>query len=156
LIRLALFEPEIPQNTGTLMRLCACLDVALDLIEPMGFVLSDKHLQRAGMDYRDMATVTQHENEAAFWEANKGARIILMDTKGDQPYSDFSFEPGDIILMGKESSGVPAHVFDKCHAVLKIPMVDGCRSINVALAASMVLGEGLRQTRWLRGRSIPI
>jgi tRNA (cytidine/uridine-2'-O-)-methyltransferase len=149
MLRLALYEPEIPHNTGTLMRLCACFGVPLDLIEPLGFVLTDKHLKRAGMDYRDLATVKTYPTSQAFWQSRTDhlqGRVILLDTKGQTPYTDFEFLETDTILMGKESTGVPNHIFECCDAVLKIPMKPDCRSINLALAAAMVLGEALRQT----------
>jgi len=144
-MRLALYEPDIPQNTGALLRLAACLGLQVDLIEPAGFVLSDKRLQRAGMDYVDLVPLTRHASWDAFQVARKG-RLILLTTRGEMPYTDFSFEPDDILLLGRESAGVPDAVHASTHARLRVPMVPDARSLNVALAASMVLSEALRQT----------
>lgn len=147
MLRLALFRPEIPQNTGTLMRLGACLDVPIDLIEPCSFVIDDKRLKRAGMDYREQANLTQHVNLEAFWQARKNNRVILLDVKGKHSFYDFNFMPGDTLMVGRESDGVPSDVFDACAASVHIPMIPGCRSLNVAIAAAMVLTEAMRQTR---------
>ncbi|MBM3467827.1 MAG: tRNA (cytidine(34)-2'-O)-methyltransferase [Alphaproteobacteria bacterium] len=146
-MRLALYQPEIPQNTGTLMRLCACLDLPLDIIHPCGFVWNDRHLRRAGMDYKDKATVHHHENWQAFftWSQKEKNRIVLLDTKSSTPYTRFSFQAQDIILMGQESSGVPDEVFHALPQRLMIPMAPECRSLNISLAAAMVVGEGIRQ-----------
>jgi tRNA (cytidine/uridine-2'-O-)-methyltransferase len=146
-MRLALYHPEIPQNTGTLMRMCACLGISLDIIHPCGFVWDDRHLRRAGMDYMDMATVQHHTTWEAFYNWAKGAnhRVILLDAKAQTPYTEFSFQEGDILLMGQESSGVPEDVFQLIPHRLLIPMVANCRSLNVALSAAMVVGEALRQ-----------
>ncbi len=146
-MRLALYQPDIPQNAGTMMRLCACLGVAIDVIEPCGFVLSDKNLKRAGMDYLESLDMTRHASWQAFRDQNKDARLVLLTTKTDQSYVDFSFAPGDILLMGRESAGVPDDVHDACDARITIPMAMGMRSLNVAVAAAMALGEALRQTR---------
>lgn len=145
-MRLALFEPDIPQNTGTLMRLCACLNVPLDIIEPCGFVLSDKNLKRAGMDYIDHLDLTRHMNWEAFKAAQKG-RLVLMSTKASKSYLDFSFHPDDVLIAGRESLGVPEHVHTQCDARVFIPMQPGLRSLNVALASGMILGEALRQIK---------
>ena len=145
MVNIALFEPEIPHNTGALMRLCACLDVELHIIEPMGFVLSDKHLKRAGMDYRDMANVTCHASFDTFLKSQNDRRIILLDTKGTVPLYDFEFHENDVLLFGKESSGVPNWVFDHADHSVFIPMKEECRSLNLALTAAMVLGEARRQ-----------
>lgn len=145
-MRLALYEPDIPQNTGTLMRLCACLDVGIDIIEPCGFLLSDKNLKRAGMDYLDRLSMTRHASWDAFRTAHQAARIVLLTTKTDLAYTDFAFAPGDILLAGRESAGVPDTVHDACGARVTVPMAAGLRSLNVAIASAMVLGEALRQT----------
>jgi tRNA (cytidine/uridine-2'-O-)-methyltransferase len=146
-MRLALFQPDIPQNAGALLRLGACLAVPVDIIEPCGFVLSDRRLRRAGMDYLASAELTRHESWPAFVAARtRGARIVLLTTAGAVPYHRFAFAGDDIILLGRESAGVPPEIHDACDARLTIPMRPGLRSLNVALAASMVLGEGLRQT----------
>ena len=146
-MRLALFEPDIPQNTGTLIRTAACLGVELDVIEPCGFVWSDKALKRSGMDYAALAAVTRHADWAAFQAARgSGSRLILLTTGADMPYTAFDFAPGDTLLLGRESAGVPDEVHEAADARLLIPMAPGARSLNVALAGAMVLGEALRQT----------
>jgi tRNA (cytidine/uridine-2'-O-)-methyltransferase len=145
-MRLALYEPDIPQNTGALLRLAACLGVGIDLIEPAGFVLSDRRLQRAGMDYRDLAALERHASWTAF-ERVRTARLVLLTTSADRSFLDFAFAPDDILLLGRESAGVPEAVHARADARLRIPMVPAARSLNVALAAAMVLSEALRQTR---------
>jgi tRNA (cytidine/uridine-2'-O-)-methyltransferase len=145
-MRLALFEPDIPQNTGTLIRLGACLGVAIDIIEPCGFLWSESKLKRAGMDYLGQAEVNRHSSWQAFQAARSGARLLLLTTKAAEPYSGFAFQPADILLLGRESAGVPDAVHEAADARLVIPMRPGLRSLNVALSAAMVLGEGLRQT----------
>ncbi len=147
MLRLALFRPEIPQNTGTLMRLGACLDVPIDLIEPCSFVIDDKRLKRAGMDYREQVNLTRHVDLDAFWQARKGNRVILLDVKGEHSFYDFKFEVGDTLMVGRESDGVPAAVFGACATSVYIPMNLQCRSLNVAIAASMVITEAMRQIR---------
>ena len=148
-MRLALYQPDIPQNAGSLMRLCACLGVALDIIEPCGFLLSDRNFRRAGMDYAARADIHRHaswerfQNERASRPDN---RLILLTTRGAEPYTGFTFAPGDILLVGRESAGVPEEVHQAADARLLIPMMPGLRSLNVAQAAAMVLGEALRQT----------
>ena len=146
-MRLALYQPDIPQNTGTLMRLCACLNVAMDIIEPCGFLLSDKNLKRAGMDYIEHLDMVRHMNWESFKTAHTGKRIVLLTTKTEQSFLDFKFFPDDVLLAGRESAGVPDDVHNACDARITIPMAAGVRSLNVAVAASMVLSEGLRQTR---------
>ena len=144
-MRLALYEPDIPQNAGSLMRLGACLGVGIDIIEPCGFLLSDRNFRRAGMDYLQSADIQRHESWARFYQATRG-RLVLLTTKGDRTYTDFAFTPGDILLVGRESAGVPQAVHDAMDARLVIPLRPGLRSLNVAQAAAMVLGEALRQT----------
>jgi len=146
---LALFQPDIPQNTGTLLRTCACLNVGADIIEPCGFVFSDRHLKRSGMDYLDLAQVTRHNSWDAFRaqrQAQEGRRLVLLTTKGAVAYTDFNFLPTDVLLLGSESSGVPDDVHTAVDARVTIPMAPGARSLNIAVAAAMVLGEALRQT----------
>jgi tRNA (cytidine/uridine-2'-O-)-methyltransferase len=148
-MRLALYQPDIPQNAGSLMRLCACLGVAMDIIEPCGFLLSDRNFRRAGLDYRAGLDLSRHESWAAFSSqkrAQKGQRLVLLSTKAAQPYANFAFAPGDTLLVGRESAGVPDDVHQAADARLLIPMRAGMRSLNVAQAAAMVLGEALRQT----------
>lgn len=144
-MRLALYEPDIPQNAGSMMRLGAALGVGIDLIEPCGFLLSDRNFRRAGMDYLKSAAIRRHESWARFREGFTG-RLILLTTGGDTPYADFMFQPGDTLLVGRESAGVPQAVHDAADARLLIPMAAGLRSLNVSQAAAMVLGEALRQT----------
>ena len=145
-MRLALFQPDIPQNTGTLLRLAACTDVAVDIIEPCGFHLDDRRLRRAGLDYLSGVALTRHASWQAFEQA-RDSRLILLTTQGDRAYTDFAFEADDRLLVGRESAGVPAEVHAAADARLRIPMLPDRRSINVALAAAMVLGEALRQTK---------
>ncbi len=145
-LRLALYQPDIPQNTGTLMRLCACLGLGMDIIEPCGFALNDRNLARAGMDYRAGLDLTRHVDWAAFENSHGGARRVLLTTQATDIYTDFAFKPTDILLLGRESAGVPTEVHEAVTARVCIPMAPGMRSLNVAVAASMVLGEALRQT----------
>lgn len=147
-MRLALYQPDIPQNTGAMLRLCACLGVAVDIIEPCGFLLDDRRLRRTGMDYLDAVEIVRHlswERFAASRTPGPG-RLALLSTAGDIPYCDFDFRAGDTLLVGRESAGVPPEVHDAADARLVIPMAPGLRSLNVALSAAMVLGEALRQT----------
>jgi len=147
-MRLALYQPDIPQNTGTILRLAACMDVVVDLIEPAGFVLDDRRMRRAGMDYIDRVVLVRHRSWDAFMAARPGcdARLVLLTTAGETRYTDFAFRPGDTLLLGRESGGVPAEVHAAADARLRIPMAPGLRSLNVAVAAGMALGEALRQT----------
>lgn len=152
-MRLALYQPEIPQNTGTLIRLGACLGVDIDIIEPTGFPWGDRALKRAGLDYWEFAKVRRHTDWDSFYKAHeeiegqKPGRLVLLTTKGDTPYTEFSFEPGDTLLLGQETAGAPPEVHAAADARVIIPMLEGRRSINIALAAAMVLGEALRQTK---------
>ena len=146
-MRLVLYEPDIPQNTGTLLRLAACLGVAVDLIEPCGFVLDDRRLRRAGMDYLDGVALTRH----ASWDAYRAAaagRLVLLTTRAETPYADFAFAATDRLMVGRETGGVPAPLHAQADARLRIPMRPGQRSLNVACAAAIVVGEALRQTGW--------
>ena len=144
-MRLALYQPEIPQNVGTLIRLGACLGVPVDVIEPTGFLWSDKHLKRAGMDYLDMACVERIQSWEIY-QKQRQQRIVLIDTKAEATYWDFEFQSSDILMLGKESSGVPEEVFNAIPARVRIPMLDNRRSLNMAIAGAMVLAEALRQT----------
>ncbi len=147
---LALYQPDIPQNTGAMLRLAACLGVGVHIIEPAGFILDDKRLRRGAMDYLDHVTLHRHSSWAAFQAARAGnpdaGRLVLLTTKGAVPYTDFAFRAGDTLLLGRESAGVPANVFAAVDATVRIPIGPGTRSLNVAMAAAMVLGEALRQT----------
>jgi tRNA (cytidine/uridine-2'-O-)-methyltransferase len=147
-IRIALFQPDIPQNTGTILRLCACLNVEAHIIEPTGFPVSDRHFRRAGMDYLDQVKIVRHVDWQAFenWRRDAAARLLLLTTKGAKSYLDCAYQPGDILLLGRESAGVPDAVFAAANEQLMIPMQAGMRSLNVAMAAAMALGEALRQT----------
>lgn len=142
-MRLTLYQPDIAQNCASLIRLGACLGVPVDIIEPCGFLFSEKGFRRAGMDYLELASVTRHPS----WEAfQPQGRLILLTTRATLAYTGFAFAADDVILLGRESAGVPDEVHEAAHARLRIPMREGTRSINVAQAASMVLGEALRQT----------
>ncbi len=151
-MRLALYQPDIPQNTGAMLRLAACFGVGVDLIEPCGFVWSDRRLRRAGMDYLDGVALTRHESWAAFQSAQSGGRLLLLTTRGSTSYAEFGFRPNDTLLVGRETAGVPDEVHAAADARLVIPMRAGVRSLNVALAAAIVLGEALRQTDALPDR----
>lgn len=144
---LALFQPDIPQNAGTMLRLCACLGVEAALIEPAGFPVSDKHFRRAGLDYLDHVRIARHASWRAFedWRATTGRRLVLLSTRGSIPYAAFAFRPGDIVMVGRESAGAPPEAHEAADAVLRIPIRAELRSLNVAVAAAMVLGEALRQ-----------
>jgi len=144
-MKLALYEPDIPQNTGALLRLAACLATPVSVIEPCGFVFSDRRLRRAGMDYLDAVELTRHESWETFLEQSTG-RLLLLTTQGETAYTRFAYQPGDTLLLGSESAGVPNHVHDAVDARLFIPMAQGARSINVAMVGAMALSEALRQT----------
>lgn len=145
-VRIALYQPEIPQNTGTLLRLGACLNVGLDIIEPCGFVFSDQRLQRSGMDYIQECDYRRHPSWVDFYQ-NCKTRLILLTPAAQTPYYDFAFQSDDTLLLGRESDGVPSDVATLCPYHLQIPMIPRRRSINIAIAASMVLGEALRQIK---------
>ena len=152
-MRLALYQPDIPQNAGSLMRLGACLGVGIDVIEPCGFLLTDRNFRRAGMDYLKSADIRRHASWSRFREvfstdrAKGGQRLVLLTTRGAMAYADFAFQASDTLLVGRESAGVPDEVHAAADARLVIPLKPGLRSLNVAQAAAMVLGEALRQTR---------
>jgi tRNA (cytidine/uridine-2'-O-)-methyltransferase len=146
-MRIALYQPDIPQNCGALLRLGACLGVGVDIIEPCGFLFSDKGLKRAGMDYLAEADYARHVSWAAYRAAKAPGRIVLLTSKGQASFTDFAFAADDTILLGRESAGVPDDVHNAVDARLRIPMRPGMRSINVAQAGAMVLGEALRQTK---------
>jgi tRNA (cytidine/uridine-2'-O-)-methyltransferase len=146
-MRIALFEPDIPQNTGTILRLAACLGVEAHIIEPAGFPTSDRAFRRAGMDYLDQVDIVRHASWEMFeaWRRGADARLILFTTRARSSYLDHAFRPGDILLFGRESSGAPEKVHEAADARLIIPMRQGLRSINVAMAAAMAMGEAMRQ-----------
>ena len=146
-IRIALSQPDIAGNAGTILRMAACLGLAVDIIEPAGFDMSDRALKRAGMDYLEIAALTRHVDFAAFEERRRaeGRRLLLFSTRAALPYTDFAFRNGDVMLFGRESAGAPDHVHAAADERLLIPMPGGGRSLNVALAASMAAGEAARQ-----------
>ena len=147
-VRIALLEPDIPQNTGTILRLCACLGIEAHLIEPAGFPITDRAFRRAGMDYLDQVALVRHESWAAFeaWRRGEGLRLVLFTTRAATAYLDHRFGPRDILLFGRESAGVPDAVHDAADTRLLIPIRPGLRSLNVAMAVAIAAGEALRQT----------
>ena len=147
-LRIALYQPDIPGNTGTILRLAACLGLQVDIIEPAGFDLSDRNMKRAGMDYIASVTLKRHLNWEHFqsWRKSEGRRLVLASTKAAVPYTTLAYRPGDILLFGRESAGVPDHVHDAADQRVIIPMVEGQRSLNVAMSVAMIAGEAIRQT----------
>ena len=146
-LRLALFEPDIPQNTGALLRLAACFGVAVDLIEPLGFLFDDKRLRRAGLDYAANVPIRRHASWETFLaDRDRGSRLVLMTTRGSLPLHQFAFMPEDTLLLGRETAGVPEAVHRNAAARLVIPLRPPARSLNVALAGAVALAEALRQT----------
>lgn len=146
-MRLALFQPDIPQNTGTVLRTAACMGVAVDVIEPCGFPFSIKAVKRSLMDYADHVEITRHASWDAFLETVGTARLVLLTTKGAVPHCDAHYQRDDILLLGRESQGVSEDVHERADLRVKIPMVEGVRSINVAIAGAMVLCEAMRQCK---------
>ncbi|TVR10740.1 MAG: tRNA (cytidine(34)-2'-O)-methyltransferase [Salinarimonadaceae bacterium] len=148
-MRLVLFQPDIPQNTGTMIRLAACLGVAVDIVEPAGFDVSDRNFRRSGMDYLDRVEIIRHPSWRAFeeWRREKRLRLVLATTRGATPYFDFSFGPGDAIVMGRESTGAPDYLHEAAQARVRVPLRSDMRSLNVAVSAGMILGEALRQIK---------
>lgn len=147
-MRIALFEPDIPQNTGTILRLAACFGLEAHIIEPAGFPTSDRAFRRAGMDYLDAVTIVRHPDWRAFetWRAERGARLVLFTTRATRSYLDHIYRDDDVLLFGRESAGVPDPVHVAAEAALRIPIRPSLRSINVAMACAMAVGEALRQT----------
>ena len=147
-MRIALYEPDIPQNTGTILRLCACLGVEAHIIEPAGFPVTDRAFRRAGMDYLDQVVLTRHASFAAFesWRAREQLALVLLTTTAERSYLDHAYGKDQVLLFGRESAGVPEPVHKAAGARLCIPMRPAMRSLNVAMAAAMVIGEALRQT----------
>jgi tRNA (cytidine/uridine-2'-O-)-methyltransferase len=148
-LRIALYAPDIPQNTGTILRLAACLGLEAHIIEPAGFSTSDRAFRRAGMDYLDQVEIVRHASWEAFetWRAGAAARLILFTTRARRSYLEHTFRRGDILLFGRETSGVPEKVHAAADARLVIPMREGLRSLNVAMAVAMAVGEAIRQTQ---------
>ena len=145
-MRLVLYQPDIPQNAGALLRLAACLGVAVDIVEPCGFIFDDRRLRRAGMDYLASVELVRHAGWDGYAAARPGGRLVLLTTRATACYADFAFRADDRLLLGRESAGVPAAIHEAADARLKVPLRPGLRSLNVALAAAIVLGEALRQT----------
>ena len=147
-VDLVLYQPDIAQNTGTLLRLGACLDIAVHIIHPTGFPFSRRELKRGGLDYLDHARIVEHDSYSHFdrWRGEAGRRLVLLTTKSSESAYAFSYRPGDMLMLGRESAGVPEAVAGAADARIRIPMRAGLRSINVAVAGAMILGEALRQT----------
>ena len=148
-MRLCLVHPEIPQNVGTLIRMGACLNVPIDIIEPCGFLFTDKKLKRAGMDYMDMAAFHRHSSWEAYQKARPQGRLIALTPRGTHYHHEFSYLPSDILILGKESMGLDQELLDSADALVGIPQVPNTRSLNIAVAGAIVLGEALRQTQGL-------
>jgi tRNA (cytidine/uridine-2'-O-)-methyltransferase len=148
-MRIALYEPDIPQNTGTILRLCACLGIDAHIVEPAGFPVTDRAFRRAGMDYLDRVALTRHSSFAAFddWRRAEQLKLVLLSTGAETSYLDHVYEQDQVLLFGRESAGVPEAVHRAADIRLRIPIADGLRSLNVAMAVAMVAGEVLRQTR---------
>jgi tRNA (cytidine/uridine-2'-O-)-methyltransferase len=147
-MRIALYEPDIPQNTGTILRLCACLGVEAHIIEPAGFPVTDRAFRRAGMDYLDQVAITRHGSFAAFerWRAHERLTLVLLTTSAERSYLDHTYSENQVLLFGRESAGVPDPVHKAADVRLRIPVRPDTRSLNIAMAAAVVVGEALRQT----------
>jgi tRNA (cytidine/uridine-2'-O-)-methyltransferase len=152
-MRLALYQPDIPQNTGAVLRLGACFKVPVDVIEPCGFPFDDKRLRRSAMDYGGVCDLTRHSSWQTYLGGRTPGRLVLLSTARAVPYTDFAYAPTDVLLLGRESRGVPDDVHAAADARVRIPMAAGLRSLNVAMAAGIVLAEALRQTGILQGKS---
>ena len=147
--KIALYEPDIPQNTAAIARTCSCLGAILEIIEPCGFLLSDKRFKRVVMDYLDESMIKTYRSSNEFFDMKKKERIILMTTKASKSYTDFKFKRGDTLLFGRESSGVPQKVHKIMRYRIKIPMVEKKRSLNLASSVAIILSENIRQTNYL-------
>ena len=145
-MRLALFQPDIPQNTGAIIRLTACFGIPLDIIEPCGFILSDTKLRRSGMDYLNLANIERHISWDAFIKERKQSRLVLITTRAEESLKQFAFDDNDTLILGRESSGVPQEVHNAIPEKVRIPMDKKARSLNVSIAAGIILWEALRQT----------
>ena len=148
-LKIALFEPDIPQNTAAIIRTCACLGAKLEIIEPCGFLISDKRLKRVVMDYMDEKDINFYKSADIFFKSKKNQRIILMTTKASISYTNFKFEKNDTILFGRESAGVPEEIHKLLNNKLKIPMESNKRSLNLASSVAIILAECLKQTKWI-------
>ena len=146
--KIALYEPDIPQNTAAIIRTCACLGADLEIIEPCGFLFDDKRFKRVVMDYMDEKMIKFYKSSDEFFKSKKNERIILMTTKSSNPYTDFEFEKNDTLLFGRESAGVPEDIHKMIKYKLNIPMVNNKRSLNIATSVAIVLSENLRQTKF--------
>lgn len=147
-MRVALYQPDIAQNTGAIMRLCACLNVPLEIIEPAGFDVSDRAIKRVALDYLPHVSVTRHDSFQSFerWRHEMGLRLVLLTTRGETPYFQLTYTPSDILTLGRESAGVPEYVHNVACRRVRVPIRPELRSLNIAAAAAMVLGEAMRQT----------
>lgn len=147
-MRLALYQPDIPPNTGTILRMAACLSIPVDVIGPTGFDMTDRALRRAGLDYLEHAEIARHESFSTFdaWRLAAGKRLVLATARADRTHLAYTFRPNDIVLMGRESAGVPDMIHQIADARIGIPMKNGMRSLNIAVAAAIIMGEALRQT----------
>jgi len=147
-MRIALYEPDIPQNTGTILRLCACLELEAHIVEPAGFPVTDRAFRRAGMDYLDQVALTRHSSFNAFedWRRSERLSLVLLTTAAERSYLNHAFRDDQVVLFGRESAGVPEAVHAAADARLRIPIAKGLRSLNVAMAVALVAGEALRQT----------
>ena len=143
--KLALYEPDIPQNTASIIRTCSCLDAYLEIIEPCGFLFSDKRFKRVVMDYMDEDKIQFYKNSEEFFDSKKNDRVILITTKSKKSYTDFNYSANDTILFGRESAGVPEHIHKLVNERLKIPMIKNKRSLNISTSVAIVLAENLRQ-----------
>jgi tRNA (cytidine/uridine-2'-O-)-methyltransferase len=148
MLRIALYQPDIPQNTGTILRMASCMDVAVDIIEPAGFQLGDSRFRRALMDYADHLDMTRHASWNAFLETIGSSRLVLLTTSGQTSLYNAEFRQNDILVMGRESAGVPDDLHQRADLRIMVPMTSGARSLNIAVTAAMALGEALRQTRF--------
>ena len=146
--KIALYEPDIPQNTAAIIRTCACLGADLEIIEPCGFLFNDKRFKRVVMDYIDEKMIKFYQNSQEFFRSKKDQRVILLTTKSAESYVDFKFEINDTLLFGRESAGVPNHVHDSIKYRLKIPMMNNKRSLNISSSVAIILSENLRQTKF--------
>ena len=149
MFNIALYQPDIPQNTAAIIRLCSCFNTTLEIIEPCGFYLNDKRLKRVAMDYLDKSKIINYNSYEDFLKKKKKSRIILMTTKAKKKYNNFKFKPKDTLLFGRESEGVPKIVHDSSYARLKIPIKKNLRSLNVGVAVAITLSEALRQNSYL-------
>jgi len=144
--KIALYEPDIPQNTAAIVRTCACLGADLEIIEPCGFLFSDKRFKRVVMDYMDEKTIKFYQSSEEFFKSKKNQRVILMTTKSSDSYTNFQFKRNDTLLFGRESAGVPQNIHNLIKYKLKIPMINNKRSLNIASSVAIILSENLRQT----------